>query len=97
MNNLINAFTQLALDKKHHINNDLSGFFTGCLLAGAYVGIGIILMITVATPVPEAYQTMVLAITFGIALTLVIIAGSELFTGYSLYMTVALLRKKSLI
>jgi len=56
------------------------------MLAGAYVGIGIILIFTLCSQVPPEFQKLVMGATFGIALTLVIIAGAELFTGHTMFM-----------
>ena len=69
------------------------GFFIGSMLAGAYVGIGIIFIFTVATPLPPEVQMLVLGATFAIALTLVVIAEAELFTSYTMYMTIGIVKK----
>ena len=69
------------------VNSPIS-FFIGSMLAGAYVGIGIIFILSVATPLPTSVQPLVLGATFAIALTLVVIAGAELFTGYTMYMAI---------
>lgn len=61
-------------------------------LAGAYVGLGIILIFSVGAPFfasgsPATF--MVMGMSFGIALTLVIFAGSELFTGNNMLYTIS--------
>lgn len=95
MNTTIDLFTQLALQKSQLLKNSPLAFMTGSLMAGAYVGIGIILILTVATPLDPSLQKLVLGVCFGIALTLVVIAGAELFTGYTLYMTLGILYQQS--
>jgi nitrite transporter NirC len=53
-------------------------------LAGVYVGFGIALIFSLGGPLATAGSPMVklvMGVSFGIALTLVIFAGSELFTG----------------
>src|ERR671936_516386 len=62
------------------------GFFVASMLAGAYVGIGIILIFVLGQQVPPEFQKLVMGATFGIALTLVVIAGAELFTGHTMFM-----------
>jgi nitrite transporter len=60
-------------------------------LAGAYVGLGIVLIFAIGAPLQasgSAATKTVMGASFGIALTLVIFAGSELFTGNNLVMTV---------
>jgi len=63
-------------------------------LAGAYVGLGIVLIFAIGAPLQAAGSGAVKAVmgaSFGVALTLVIFAGSELFTGNNLVMTVGTL------
>ena len=57
------------------------------LMAGAYVGLGIILIFTLGNLLDPSVRPLVMGATFGIALTLVIIAGSELFTGHTMFLT----------
>lgn len=63
------------------------GFWIGSAMAGAYVGLGIILIFTLGNLIDPAYRPLVMGATFGLALTLVIIAGSELFTGHTMFLT----------
>lgn len=67
-------------------NNPL-GFWVSSAMAGAYVGLGIILIFTLGNLLEPAVRPLVMGATFGIALTLVIIAGSELFTGHTMFLT----------
>lgn len=65
-------------------------------LAGAYVGLGIVLIFAIGAPLQAAGSGAVKAVmgaSFGVALTLVIFAGSELFTGNNLVMTVGTLSR----
>ena len=65
-------------------------------MAGAYVGLGIVLIFCIGAPLQAAGSGAVKAVmgaSFGVALTLVIFAGSELFTGNNMFMTVGLLSK----
>src|SRR5262245_42880011 len=67
-------------------------------LAGMYVGAAIVLIFTIggllSTEVPGAVR-MVMGICFGGALTIVVFAGSELFTGCNLVLTLGVLTRKS--
>jgi len=65
----------------------------GGLQAGAYVGIAIILILTLGAVAPASVQPLIMGGTFGLALILVVIGGAELFTGYNLYTAVAINRK----
>ena len=57
------------------------------MMAGAYVGFGILLIFSVGQGVDLSIRPLVMGASFGLALMLVIFAGSELFTGHAMYMT----------
>lgn len=61
------------------------GFWISSAMAGAYVGLGIILIFTLGNSIDVSIRPLVMGATFGIALTLVVIAGSELFTGHTMF------------
>src|SRR5438874_1258421 len=82
----IDSFTKLAERKIAALRAAPGGFFVASMLAGAYVGIGIILIFVLGQQVPPEFQKLVMGATFGIALTLVVIAGAELFTGHTMFM-----------
>lgn len=66
----------------------------GGLQAGAYVGIAIILIMTLGAVAPVSLKPLIMGGAFGLALILVVIAGAELFTGYNLYTAVAVANKR---
>lgn len=82
----IEAFCRIADKKLAALRRAPAGFFVASMLAGAYVGLGIILIFTLGSQVPPEIQKLVMGATFGIALTLVVIAGAELFTGHTMFM-----------
>src|SRR5487761_2322147 len=82
----IDGFAELAEKKLAFLRQSPGGFLVASLLAGAYVGLGIILIFTLGADVPPEVRKLVMGTTFGIALTLVIIAGAELFTGHTMFM-----------
>jgi nitrite transporter NirC len=64
-------------------------------LAGAYVGVAVVLLASVAGPLAAASSAatkLVQGTVFGIALALVVFAGAELFTGNNMTMFVGWLR-----
>ena len=89
----IENFANLARAKVAALKQNPLGFFVGSMMAGAYIGFGIILIFIVGSTVNPAYQKLVMGASFGIALTLVVFAGSELFTGHTMYMPIGWLRK----
>ncbi len=71
------------------------GYFLSSSLAGMYVGFGIILIFTIGGFLTDQpYQKIVMGASFGVALSLVLMAGSELFTGNNLIMTAGSLKKE---
>ncbi|MDP6736404.1 MAG: formate/nitrite transporter family protein [Nitrospinaceae bacterium] len=67
-------------------------------LAGIYLGFGITLIFSVGGPIAAAggggYLKLIMGASFGIALSLVIFAGSELFTGNNMIFAVSRLAKR---
>ncbi|MBW7476360.1 formate/nitrite transporter family protein [Paenibacillus oenotherae] len=85
-----------ALARKALFDESKGRYLLSSGLAGAYVGIGIILIFTVGAALAAAHSpvtSLVMGLSFGIALTLVIFAGSELFTGNNMIFTVSSLSK----
>src|SRR5207248_5155955 len=68
------------------------------MLAGMYVGAAIVLIFTIGGSLskesPGAVR-LLMGVCFGGALTIVIFAGSELFTGSNLVLTLGVLTKKA--
>ncbi len=70
-------------------------YFVASLLAGMYVGFGILLIFSISGQLGDNPATkLAMGASFGVALSLVIIAGSELFTGNNLVLTVGNLSGK---
>lgn len=83
------AEKKVALQRSHPL-----AFYIGAIAGGAYIGLGILLIFSIGAALPASVQKLAMGLTFGIALILVVIAGAELFTGYTLYMTLGLLAGK---
>ncbi len=67
----------------------LARYLALAALAGAYVGIAVVLLISVSAPLVASGNPaakLVQGAVFGIALTLVVFAGAELFTGNAMVM-----------
>lgn len=77
-----------AATKAQSVRN-LPRYLASSALAGAYVGVAVVLLISVSAPLFAAESPMtklVQGAVFGIALTLVVFAGAELFTGNAMTM-----------
>jgi nitrite transporter NirC len=89
------SFANTAQAKRTHLARDPLGFSVLTMMAGAYVGFGILLIFSVGQGVNPGIRPVVMGASFGIALLLVIFAGSELFTGHTMYMTHGVLTGRS--
>ncbi len=93
----VEAMAEQAAGKSAYLRRYPAGYLVLAMLAGAYVGFGVIISFAVAAPLNAAgspFVKLVMGATFGIALSLVVFAGAELFTGNNLVMTVGLLRRR---
>lgn len=92
-----NALSGAAVKKVGFLKGSLGRYLVASSWAGSYVGLGIILIMVVGSfgsAAGSSYTKMLMGLSFGIALSLVIMAGSELFTGNNLIMTVGALDRK---
>lgn len=97
MNEMILRISDASKEKIELLNKSVIGFFVLSMLAGIYVGLGIILIFSIGAPLKAAgvpWLKALMGASFAIALTLVIFAGSELFTGNNMVMVVGSLAKK---
>jgi nitrite transporter NirC len=94
-NETIDQFAETAARKVRAIADNPLGFFVAAMLAGAYVGLGIIAIFSIGQGLDPAVRSLVMGLTFAIALTLVVFAGAELFTGHTMIMTLGVLRGKA--
>src|SRR6266851_5070794 len=97
-NDAINTLADQAAAKLAAQRRSLVGHFIRSMLAGMYVGAAIVLIFTVGafinTSAPGATK-LLMGVCFGGALTMVIFAGSELFTGSNLVLTLGVLSGKA--
>jgi len=87
-------FAEKAVEKVQYAKRNPLGFLILTVMAGAYVGIGIALILSVGNDVDPASRKLVMGALFGITLTLIVFAGAELFSGRIMYMTFAFFYKK---
>src|SRR6516165_428002 len=91
----VDQFATAAIAKAGFLRRSPLGFWLSAMMAGAYVGLGIILIFCVGANVDPSVRPVVMGASFGIALTLVIFAGSDLFTGHTMFMTFGWLRGRT--
>ncbi|MDO3408919.1 formate/nitrite transporter family protein [Saccharibacillus sp. CPCC 101409] len=96
----VQSIVESAVKKRDFMNQHPLRYFVSAMLAGAFVGLGIILIFTLGAPlaaIKSPFQPLVMGASFGIALTLVIFAGSELFTGNNMFFTASTLARRTSI
>jgi len=89
----IDYFADLARVKADASKNRPLAFLVSSMMAGAYIGVGIILIFGLGQAADPAWRSLVMGTSFGIALTLVIFAGAELFTGHTMFMTLGVMNR----
>ncbi len=92
-----NAVAQAAQNKARLLKNNPSGYWISALLAGLFIGFGIILVFTVGGFLAAAgspFTKPMMGLLFGGALSLVLMAGAELFTGNTMILAVGSFQKQ---
>lgn len=75
----------------------LPRYLLSSAFAGAFVGVAVVLLVSVSAPLVasgNAASKLVQGTVFGVALTLVVFAGAELFTGNAMYMLQGLVARR---
>lgn len=71
-------------------------FLVRTMLAGAYIGIGVLIMVTAGGPLVQAgspWAPLINGLVFGIALSIVVVAGGELATSAMMILTQGIVSK----
>src|SRR2546430_7010657 len=94
----VQALGEQAVVKLAEQRRSLVGHLVRSMLAGMYVGAAIVLIFTIGGLLSKAApgtERIVMGVCFGGALTIVVFAGSELFTGSNLVLTLGVLSRRS--
>lgn len=95
----LNLLGKAAINKVNFLKESKGRYLLASAWAGLYVGLGILLIMvigSIGTAANAPFTKVIMGVSFGIALSLVIMAGSELFTGNNLIMVAGALDKKIL-
>lgn len=98
MKDTIATFSDMAVSKINLLNSSKAKYLTVTMMAGFFVGLGIVLIYTIGGmlgPSGFAGTKIVMGMAFGIALSLVLMAGADLFTSNNMIMTIGTLMKKT--
>ena len=86
-----------AVTKARAAKTSTAKYLATSAMAGAYVGVAVVLLVTVSASFVAAKSPnakLVQGAVFGVALTLVVFAGAELFTGNVMVMLQGLMRRR---
>lgn len=88
------AVSKAAVTKRDFLKNKPVAYFIASMLAGVFIAFGVMICFTMGNVFQgEAGQKLAMGTTFSVALSLVVIAGAELFTGNNFVMTAGALNK----
>lgn len=93
----VNLAVETGRNKIKFLNQNPLGYFIAAMMAGVYVGLGILLIFSIGAPfaaVQHPALKLIMGVSFGIALSLVIFAGSELFTGNVMFLLFGFFKKR---
>jgi len=88
----IDQFAETAAAKVRAMRDNPLGFLIASIMAGAYIGVAIILVFSLGQMADPSMRPLVMGVSFGLALLLVVFAGAELFTGHTMIMALGLFR-----
>ena len=87
----ITVLGETAISKVNQLHTSKSRYLILTMMGGFFVGFGIILIFTIAGllgPADFAGTNIIMGVSFGIALSLVLMAGADLFTSNNMIMTI---------
>ncbi|MFQ5951795.1 MAG: formate/nitrite transporter family protein [Candidatus Omnitrophota bacterium] len=93
----VEIISKAAKIKIEYLKRSLLSYTVSSILAGTYVGIGVVLVFCIGAPLAAAnsiFLKTLMGVSFGVALTLVVFAGAELFTGNNMFMAIGLAKKE---
>lgn len=80
--------------KARFLERNPLGFWISSMMAGIYVGFGILLIFSLGSVLDPSVRPLAMGAAFGLALILVVFAGADLYTGHTMSMTLAVLERR---
>ena len=91
----IGKLADLGASKAAFLQRHPAGFLVSAAMAGIYVGFGILLIFSLGSLLDPSVRPLVMGASFGLALILVVFAGSELYTGLTMTLTLSTLERRT--
>lgn len=96
--NDIEKMADASAKKVQFMNRFPLGYIALAALAGVYLGFGIVLIFSVGGPLAGSqfapFTKLIMGLSFGVALSLIVFAGAELFTGNNMVFAVGKLKNR---
>ena len=93
----VEAVAEAAVKKKELLKSSWLRYIIAALLAGMFVGLGVLLTCVIGgalSPTNAPAAKIINGVAFSVALSLVVMAGGELFTGNNMVMALGAMEKK---
>ncbi len=91
----IDKLAETGAAKARFLAENPLGFGVSSMMAGIYVGFGILLIFSVGSVIDPSVRPLAMGATFGLALILVVFAGADLYTGLTMSMPLAVLEGRA--
>jgi nitrite transporter NirC len=91
----VSKLADVGAGKARFLEHNPLGFWVSSMMAGIYVGFGILLIFSLGSVLDPSVRPLVMGASFGLALILVVFAGADLFTGHTMSMTLSVLERRA--
>lgn len=89
----VDQVAQAATGKVRFLKTNPGGYFIASVMAGVFIGLGVLFAFTIASLSDLSLTKLVMGMSFACALSFVVMAGAELFTGNNMVMATGFLKK----
>ena len=91
--NEVGQVAQAAAGEVRFLKTNPGGYFLASVLAGMFIGFGVLFSFTIASLSDLSLTKLVMGMSFACALSFVVMAGAELFTGNNFVMAMGFMKK----
>ena len=89
----VEQVAQAATGKVRFLKTNPGGYFIASVMAGVFIGLGVLFAFTIASLSDLSLTKLVMGMSFACALSFVVMAGAELFTGNYFVMAMGVMEK----
>lgn len=89
----VEQVAQAAAGKVRFLKTNPGGYFLASMMAGVFIGLGVLFAFTIASFSDISLTKLVMGMSFACALSFVVMAGAELFTGNNFVMAMGVMKK----